>query len=320
MTANSRMESTLLDDLINEFIDKKEAENKSDFTTRSYRESYVRFAKFLDHTGLAREKGNLAPRVVANYAKYLLHDPEKSVKPASANHYLRDLRAFAYWCMDTKDVPAFPISMVVEQATVKEPYSVAEMGALLVRPKKTANYGEWRTWAIINWMLTTGNRPGTVVNVRIGDVDFENSRIYIRVTKTNEAAVFPLSKTLFGILKEFIRMWRHEAQADDFLFANVYGKQLTANAVKLAYTDYVHARELSNTSVYRARNTFAQEWVRSNGNVFKLQKMMIHKHISTTKRYVDLYSDDLAEGFEDHNALDKYLREHSKEHQVKRKP
>lgn len=46
-------------------------------------------------------------------------------------------------------------------------------------------------WAIINYILATGNRAATVRNLRLQDIDFQAKEITLAHTKTKSRKLFP---------------------------------------------------------------------------------------------------------------------------------
>ena len=78
------------------------------------------------------------------------------------------------------------IKMVKGQESIKETYSEDELKKLLRRPEKDA-YCEWRSWAVINWILATGNRAKTVCNVKMQDINIPDGEIILRETKKQKS-------------------------------------------------------------------------------------------------------------------------------------
>ena len=64
------------------------------------------------------------------------------------------------------------------------------------------------------------------MHIRIKDIDFDNNVIYVTVTKNRKTLIVPFNRTMCGILREFLKYRQHKSD-DDFLFCNVFGKQLT---------------------------------------------------------------------------------------------
>ena len=49
---------------------------------------------------------------------------------------------------------------------------------------------------------------------------------------------------------------------------------------------------------------FARGWIKNNGNTFALQKMLGHSTLDMTRKYVNLFNEDIKEDFDSYNPLD----------------
>ena len=58
---------------------------------------------------------------------------------------------------------------------------------------------------------------------------------------------------------------------------------------------------------------------RNNGDVFRLQKMLGHSSLDMTRIYVNMFSSDLKEGFDEFSPLDKMIKKSGLKHKVKKK-
>lgn len=303
---------------LNEFIEEKTALNKSASTIRNYQQSvefFIDFHGFDDETPLSV----VEPSHFFKWANTLKLD---GVKPSSINHYLRDCRAFFYWCMDNAYIEnRFQIKMIEVQEEAIKLYSEEEIDILLEKPHKPTKtndyFVEWRTWAVVNWVLGTGNRAGTVVDVRIGDIDFSKKEVILRHTKNKKAQTIPLSSSLETAIKEYIRYFRRGVDDEAYLFPNVGEEKLTTNALRLAYTRYCKDRDISHYNIHGLRHSFAKMWIRNNGDTFRLQKLLGHSDLSMTRRYVKLFNEDLKDDFDKFNPLDSIKRKTSRRKAVK---
>ena len=215
---------TQIEELMNEFIMEKEADGRSKSTIESYRNS---FKKFLQYFSNLKAK-DISKDIIFHYKSYLQEEEHLSV--SSINHYVRDLRTFMNWGYAFHDFPKLKISLLKGQDPIKEVYSPEELRKLLIKPVSKDSFAEWRTWVIINWILGTGNRIDTIINVRIKDIHFTQSLITIRAQKNKRTNNIPLDKNLSSILREYIKTYRREVDENDYLFCNIYGEQLTRNA------------------------------------------------------------------------------------------
>lgn len=282
-------------------------------TIQNYEQSIKRFM-----TGMKWDDIQLMELEQSDIMKFIANLQEQELSTETINHYLRDLRAFFNWCSHIGYMEKIEVKMVKGQEVFKETYTDEELQLLLEKPR-TDKYCEWRSWAVINWILATGNREMTICNIKIGDINIVDKEILIRRAKNKKTQIIPMSTELSFILRQFVREFRSDAKEEDYLFCNVAGEKLTEDALKQSIRDYNYSRGVQRSSVHAFRHTFAKLWIRNNGDVFRLQKMLGHSTLDMTRRYVNLFSSDLQEGFDNYSPLDKMKRKNRLKHLVKRK-
>lgn len=300
-----------------EFCDEKQAKNLAADTLRNYKQSFDLFCEFHELT----EETTTDEMSVNLFYKWINTMKLNGVKPSSINHYLRDCRTFFYWCMDTDRKyidPAFKINMIEAQEEQMKLFSDDELSLLLEKPRRNSTFTEWRTWAITNWVLGTGNRAATICDVRLSDINYSRREIALGHTKNKKAQIIPLSSSLETVLKEYIRMWRKEADVDGFLFPNIGEEQLTTNALRHSFSRYCEARGVERTNIHGLRHNFAKGWVQNNGNMFALQKILGHSTLDMTRKYVRLFADDIKEDFDKYSPLDTIKKSSRRTQMVKK--
>ena len=304
-----------IEEVFQDYLAEKKALNKSPATITSAMGSFKLWYEYLDSKAFSLLMKDVEPTYVYSFCNHFLNE---DMKPTTLNHYLRDIRAFLYWTMEKNYIEKFAIKMVKEQEVIKETYSDEEKLRLIARPANSASFVEWRTWAIVNWILATGNRASTVCSIKLGDINYRKREIVINKSKTNKALILPLSPALATVLTEYVRRWRAESGDNAFLFPNIGDEELTVNALKHSIAKYNRDRDVAITSVHALMHTFAKDWIRNTGDVFRLQKMLQHSTLEMTRRYVNMFSEDLKEGFEEYNPLDKLKKNSSRTQRVKR--
>ena len=292
----------ILFEVFEDFILEKEAQNLAPKSIKTYVDT---FKKFVNFCGFDSDTitGDIEERLFYKWIEVMKND---GLSVSSINHYLRDMRSFCYWMMDdTREyISKFKIQMLTSQEEPPKCFTDDEVEKLLEKPRARESFPTWRTWAIVNWVLATGNRAQTICDVQIGDIDFKRGEIELRHTKNKKAQIIPLSNSLAGILKEYMRMWRKGAKNDAYLFCNIGELKLTTNALRQSFEKYCKDRECTHTSIHGLRHNFAKLWVQNNGNMFVLQKILGHSTLDMTRRYVKLFGDDLKEDFDKYNPLD----------------
>lgn len=299
------------------FIVEKEAKNLAHSSIHNYKETFSLFCEF--HSLTTETTTNEITQT--HIFKWINTMKLNGVKPVSINHYLRDIRTFLYWCMNVDRgyiTPAFKIRMIEAQEEQLKLFSDDELELLLEKPKRKDSFVTWRTWAVVNWVLATGNRAATICDVKLTDVNFGRKEIMLGHTKNKKAQIIPLSSSLETVLKEYIRMWRKEAPVDGWLFPNVGEEQLTTNGLTTAFERYCGKRDVERHNIHGLRHNFAKGWVRNNGNMFALQKMLGHSSLDMTRKYVKMFSEDLKTDFDSYSPLDTIKKNAKRTNKVKR--
>jgi len=304
-----------IQEAFDEFIYEKKALNKAPKTVLSYVGSIRRWTDFLDEQGKSLNITDLNSTYIFSFAS---HHLSNNMNPITLNCYLRHIRAFSYWCMNKEYIPHFKIQLVVEQQTIKNTFTDYEKRTLIKKPADTDSFTDWRMWAIVNWVLATGNRARTLCSVMMEDLIFSDDEIAIRKTKTNKAMILPMSPALKKVLREYVRKWRADTSDTDYLFPNVLNGQLTSDALHGSFQKYCHKRGILNTSIHAMRHTFAKDYIRNNGDVFRLQKILGHSTLEMTRRYVNMFSEDLKDDYEKYSPLDTLIKPSNRKQTIHR--
>lgn len=284
-----------------DFIEEKECKNLAKVSIYDYELTFRHFMTYFnfDETTPLHEINN---EMFKTWTKSML---ENELKPSSINRFLRDMRAFVNWCINNALLFAdVKIQMVKGQEEVVKSFPDEELLAITQKPNDVNSFTQWRTWTVINWILATGNRAATVCEIRVNDIDFRNKEIVLRHTKNKRAQVIPLSPALEGIVKDYIRTWRHGASDDDYLFPNIANEKMNSVSLSQSFAKYCKARGCTHTNIHGLRHSFALNWIRNGGNEFKLQKILGHSTLEMTRRYVALATADLKADYECFSTLD----------------
>lgn len=268
--------------------------------TIRYYESYSRaFFKFLGDT--SQPLTEVTKDTVDDYTLYL--KGKDTVTDTTVNTALRMVRAFLYFCMERGWIPHFTVPQIRAAQPVKEPYTNDELAKLLKKPDlKSCTFARYRNWVIVNFLLATGCRAATLVNLRIMDIDLSGGTAFFRHMKAGNQQAVPLSKTIVHILEEYLPY--RNGQPNEPLFISEYGNALRVDVLESAIREYNHSCGVEKTSLHLFRHTYAKLFIMAGGDPFRLQKLLGHTDLSMTKRYVALYADDLKENYDTLNPLE----------------
>jgi integrase/recombinase XerD len=299
--------NTTVVSLFNQFIAEKKALGLTQDTIKAYIYTYDKFDKYFgDRADLA---GDITSSLFIEWTNAMR---EKGHAAATINHHLGGIRPFMYWCMEDirQYVPYFKIRLVKRQEEPPKDYTLEEVNLLLKKPDKNAKFTEWRSWAVASFIIGTGARVGTIVEIQMQDVDLREAKVFYRHTKNKKLQTANIPPQLVKALTEYIGKWRTRDSEgiavadDDYLFCSVSNEQMTRDSLKMAYSTYAKKRGTSKTSLHGLRHTFAREWYLNGGDVVQLSKVLGHSTIHMSEHYMNVYADSAKDKFIQCNPLE----------------
>lgn len=280
------------------FIRKCKIKNLTDLSISSYEKKMVHFYEFIDKS---EPLTAVTKDTVDDYILWLRENTEAN--DITINSYLRSVRAFLYFCMEDRYIPTFKIQLIKAEKKIKETYTDDELVRLLEKPDvDNCSFSCYKTWVFENYLLGTGNRISTALDLHIGDINFQSGVIILRKTKNRKQQIIPLSATLAEILQGYLQI--RGGEADDYVFCNEYGEQASCRTYQQLVRRYNRKRGVEKTSCHTFRHTFAKNWILNSGDMFRLQKILGHSDLTVTKEYVNMFGQDLQMDFEKFNPLD----------------
>lgn len=285
-----------------EFIKYCRVKNLATKTLDYYEECYDKFTDFLPETEFITA---INQNTIDDYILYLRENT--GYNDISINTQIRGLRAILYYWMNIGYLSNYKIQISKAEKKIKEPYTEAELKLLLKKPDvKKCDFSEYRDWVIVNYLLGTGNRLNTLINLKVGDINIEDDIILLSKTKNKKQQILPISRTLKKILIEYLGYRKAESN-DDYLFSNVFGQKLTINCIESSIARYNQRRGVSKTSIHLFRHTFAKNWILAGGDIFRLQKILGHSTLDVVKEYVAIFGSDLQKDFDKFSPLEKMI-------------
>jgi len=163
-----------LQEMFDKFIAYKKIQNLSPQSILYYSESYRFFAAYCPGVTPCKE---ITKDTCLGYIQYLQRS-NPNIKGTTINTYLRAVRAILYFGMEQGYLSSFKLQLIKANKELKETYSDEELVLLLKKPDiKKCGFTEYRNWVMVNYLLATGNRLNTVVNLKISDIDFDGGMI-----------------------------------------------------------------------------------------------------------------------------------------------
>jgi len=136
-----------------------------------------------------------------------------------------------------------------------------------------------RNRLIVRLLIATGLRVSELANLRVEDIDLENGEIIVVSGKGGKQRIVLVDLQTISDLKKFIQDRDPKA-----LLIGLKARQIE-NVVK-RYAIAAGVKWAEYVSPHRLRDTFAVHWVRSQGDLESLRRLLGHSSLSSTQKYL----------------------------------
>ena len=215
---------------------------------------------------------------------YLLHMINQRHLSYSTMNQAACAARFLYEKVLGRERELFPIAMAKVPAKQPELLARVEIARLIACCSHPVHR------MLLQTMYAAGLRVSEACALRVGDIDSHSDRMCIRVAcgKGGHARYTLLSPTLLANLRSFVRTFRPRT----WLFCNGTGVQpVTLCSAQRAYQGSRHrAGIMKSGGPHTLRHCFATHLLEGGVDLFTIQKLLGHGHMSTTARYLHLIS------------------------------
>jgi integrase/recombinase XerD len=201
---------------------------------------------------------------------------ERKLAPASVRLFYHGIR-FLY--LEVLAWPALDLEMPLPKRPQRIPQLLTrlEVGAIVA----ACTNARYRTMLLLCYGC--GLRLSEVLAVRVEDVDGERRLLRVRQGKGAKDRLVPLSATLLESLRAYWRRYRPR----EWLFCGRDALPLSATSLQKVFTRAKHqAGVTKDGGIHGLRHAYATHQLAAGLGVERLQRLMGHRSIQTTLRYV----------------------------------
>jgi len=223
----------------------------------------------------------ITPQAVEEYKAKRL---QEGVTPATINREVSCLKHIFNKAIEWGVVSKNPVKGV---RLLKEPpgriryLEVDEVERLLTAidsiPKGAGRYLK----PIVIIALNTGLRKQEILKLKWKNINFNERKITVERTKTNDIRTIPMNETIY---QELRKMPRHIES--EYVFCNKQG--VPYGNVRKSFESALEAAKIKDFRFHDLRHTFASHLVMNGSDIRTVQQLMGHKEIKMTMRYSHL--------------------------------
>lgn len=260
-----------------QFIDFLRGKGHSNATVLAYGKDIDQLTGFLEELN----KQHIHEITTSDLQAFLAKMSDKGYTPKSISRKLNSTRTF-YRFLKVNEVITDDPSLLVSHPR----YELAAPRILKpteYRALRDAARNDARMFAIIELLLQTGIRIGELAELRLDDL--QNDSLHIKPYEKHEERSVPLNKSARDALSKYMQI--RPKVTDSHIFVTKSGKPFLVRNIRTAIERYFRLAEIENAKVNDLRHTFVAHHIKHGVSLVLLSKILGHKRISTTERYLE---------------------------------
>jgi site-specific recombinase XerD len=231
------------------------------------------------------------------YCSYL-HDAKGNAS-TTVNRRLQTLRKFYEFARAqgwTESNPASEVPLLDEGVSERSrSLSVEEVDHLLAVVGESQSRWAVRDRAIMYVLVGAGLKLGELIRLRDGHVhlDGDSPRLEVCEDSGEISRTVPLDEEVCAALQAYLTI-RQTAQGVDHFFANRDGNPLSTRSVQRLLQRCARAAGLEDLTTQALRYVYARRMYKRLGDVERVGRLLGHRHLATTIRYLRSSSENSA--------------------------
>lgn len=146
-----------------------------------------------------------------------------------------------------------------------------------------------RMAAIVELLLQTGMRISELANLRLQDVNHETNQATIKAFESHPERTIPFNQPAMEALDKYLAI-RPKSQ-NDSVFITKTGNTFLIRNIRSNLDRYFHIAGIQNAKVNDLRHTFIAQQLTSGSPLVYISKLVGHKRLSTTEKYLEFISE-----------------------------
>lgn len=260
------------------FITFLEKSGKAHATILAYGKDTDQLVKFLTSKKISHPTA-VTPQMIEEFKKHLFG---LDYLPKTVSRKLNSIKTFFRFLMETKALKTNPANSISHPKYVNKPPRI--LSETEYRALRDAARQDPRAAAIIELLLQTGMRISELSRLQLADI--KGNQLIIRPFESHPQRMVPFNNAAKRALENYLN---HRPQTKtDHVFVTKTGKPLLVRNIRASINRYFRIAKIKDTKVNDLRHTFIVHQLKNGVSVVLLQKLVGHKRLSTTEKYLDL--------------------------------
>ncbi len=266
------------------FIKELEGKSRSESTVIAYSKDIEQLLNFFSENGIS----DLTKTTIEDLEKYKKHLQDNNYTPKSISRKTNSTRTFYKYLLENSIISDNPSEKLSHpKFDIKPPRVLTEME---YRALRDVSRVDTRLYSIVELLLQTGIRIGELANLSLEDLrsskDKKINYLYIKALGSHESRKVPLNNSAYKAIQDYLAI-RPETE-DDTLFVTKNGRPLLVRNIRTTIDKAFEKAGIKNAKVNDLRNTFIAHHLANGVSLVTVSKLVGHKRLSTTEKYLNL--------------------------------
>lgn len=272
----------------------------SKLTEQAYKEDIRAFEQFLRETGGA----DFLDVDLTDARIYLGKLNDDNYSRSSISRKISSLRAFYQFLLQhhfVEDNPFSYLNLKKKGFRLPKFFYSEEMEILFKETEGDAPI-DYRNKAILEVLYGTGIRVSECTGIKLVDIDFEMSVLFI-LGKGNRERYVPFGHYALEALEEYLEGGRKELmnkyhKEHEYLFVNHRGDPITTEGIRYILNQLIKKSSLNSTiHPHMLRHTFATHLLNNGADMRTVQELLGHQSLSSTQIYAHVTKEHLQKDY-----------------------
>jgi site-specific recombinase XerD len=273
-----------------DFTTELRGKGRSEATVIAYAKDIEQLVNFFSSRGLTQ----LTNTTIEDLESYKRHLQDNNYTPKSISRKINSTRTFYRYLLENSVIKDNPAEKLAHpKFETKPPRVLSEMEYRALRDVSRIDV---RLYSIVEVLLQTGIRIGELSLLTLEDVRNTKDGIdylYIKSSGSHPARKVPLNKSAKKAIEEYIAL-RPETE-DETLYVTKNGRPLLVRNIRTTIDKAFERAGIKNAKVNDLRNTFIAHHLANGVSLVTVSKLVGHKRLSTTEKYLGLVDNNKPE-------------------------
>ena len=273
-----------LDQLHKDFISDLQTKGRSESTIIAYGKDIEQLLTFL------KQEGITSPNDVTleNLESFKASLEKKDYTPKSISRKINSIRTFFKYLTSEKIILENPSEKLTHpKFETKPPRVLSEME---YRALRDVSRSDIRLYSIVEILLQTGIRIGELTRLNIDDIkdtkDGKFKYLLIEEYGSHPERKVPLNTSAMTAINEYIKV--RPKTDNNTLYVTKTGNPLLVRNIRTSIDRAFEKAGIRDAKVNDLRNTFIAHHLANGVSLVTVSRLVGHKRLSTTEKYLDL--------------------------------